>query len=82
MKYKKCKVLLVSENINEVKNWIKEIKECIFFKKVENTEIRKCFFESENITDYRTEVYFESKASKNNIYFSMNNIKSNPIKFF
>lgn len=54
MKYKNCSVNLVSEDINEVKKWIEEIKnENCFFKQVESTDIKECFFESENITDYR-----------------------------
>lgn len=81
-KIKKCSVSLVSENRQEIEKWIQEIKgENIFFKQVESTEIRECLFESLNITDYRSNVTFVSKASKNNIYWAMNQIKSNPIQF-
>lgn len=79
MKNKKCKVTLVSEDINKVKNWIEKINQTFEF--VQNSDIRKVSFESEKIIDYRSDVYFESKESKNNIYIAMNQIKANPITF-
>ena len=46
-KIKNCKVELVSENEEELKNWINQIKNT--FEGFFNTNIRTCFFESENI---------------------------------
>jgi len=76
---KNCAVKLISENRNEVKKWLKQIEET--FGSIYHTEIKKVCFESENITDYRTTVYFDSTESKNEIYKKMNQIKANPIKF-
>lgn len=85
MKTKKCTIFLVSENKEELKNWINQYKESFKSVKntVENTNIRKCVFEDGNnkIVDFRSEITFYSKLSKNNIYFLSNQIKANPIKF-
>ena len=80
-KVKNCSVLLVSEDKNEVIKHINEIKKCVFFKNVNHEEIREVDFKNENIKDYRAKVYFTTKASKQNVYFSMNLIKPNPITF-
>ena len=84
MKYKKCEILLVSKNYKELKSWIKKYEnETISFRDVDHTKIRQCIFidGNEKIIDFRTNLTFVSKASKNNIYFLSNNIKANPIKF-
>lgn len=78
-KIKNCKVELVSENEEELKNWINQIKNT--FEGFFNTNIRTCFFESENIKDYRTTVLFVAEGTKESIYKKMNSIKSNPIIF-
>lgn len=84
MKFKNCQVKLVSENRNDLVKWIDEIKKDVFFKKVVASEIYQCEFDIDNkkVIDFRVVVYFVSKASKNNIYFSMNQIKATPIKFY
>ena len=85
MKTKKCKIFLVSEDKKQLKNWINQYKETFKSVKnpVENTKIRKCVFEDgdNEIIDFRSEIIFYSKLSKNNIYFLSNQIKANPIKF-
>lgn len=79
MKTKFCEVVLISEDIKELNNWIEKIKNT--FINVYKLNFRECFFKSENITDYRINIQFESSESKNEIYKKMNLIKSNPIKF-
>lgn len=79
MKTKICEVLLVAQSKKELNNWIDKIKDK--FDKVSLKNFRKCFFEEENISDYRVNVQFQSTDSINSIYKEMNNIKSNPIKF-
>lgn len=85
MKNKKCEILLVSEEVNQLKNWIKQYNETFKSVKnpVQNTDIRKCVFQdgAEKITDFRSNIVFYSNLSRNNIYFISNQIKSNPIKF-
>jgi len=78
-KIRNCKVNLVSESKDELQKWMKEIKNT--FEGFFNTDIRVCFFESENITDYRTTVLFHGIGSKDSIYKKMNAIKANPIIF-
>lgn len=79
-KLKNCAVKLVSENKKDVLKWLKQIKK--EFGEIHNTDIKKCCFDSENITDYRTTVYFDSTETKEQIYLRMNKIKANPIHFF
>ena len=79
MKIKICEVLLVSENINELTNWIEKIENT--FDEVYKFNFRECFFKSENINDFRINIRFESSETKNAIYMKMNSIKANPIKF-
>lgn len=85
MKFKTCKILLVSEDKKELLSWIEKYKQ--EFKSIKNpvqsSDIRKCEFkDGQNIiVDYRAEVIFTSKLSKNNIYFLSNQIKANPINF-
>lgn len=83
MKFKTCKIKLVSEDRNELINWIEQVKNEIFFKKVEASKIYECSFNMDNKTvkDYRVNISFISKASKNNIYWAMNQIKATPITF-
>ena len=76
---KNCAVKLISENKEEINKWLKEIKQT--FGSIYNTKVKEFYFESENIIDFRTTVYFDSKESKNEIYKKMNLIKANPIKF-
>jgi hypothetical protein len=79
MKTKLCEVVLISEDINTLTNWIEKIEDT--FNGVYKFNFRECFFKSENITDYRINIRFESNESKNKIYEKMNLIKANPIKF-
>lgn len=79
MKTKLCEVVLISENINQLTDWIEKIEDA--FCNIYKYNFRECFFESEKITDYRINIQFESSETKNNIYIKMNQIKANPIKF-
>lgn len=79
MKNKLCEVLLVSEDINQLTNWIEDIENT--FDDVYKFNFRECFFKTENITDFRINIQFRSSGTKNEIYIKMNRIKANPIKF-
>lgn len=85
MKYKNCKLNLVCDTLDELQNCISQFKNEIFFKNVEHTKIKKVDWSNnpdiiQNF-DYRTTITFISKASKNNIYYTVNLIKPNPIIF-
>lgn len=82
MKIKNCEVLLVSENKEEVLNWLEQIK--LAFTNVRNSDIREVFFNvpGEKEKDYRTNVWFSTVLSKPKTYEKMNAIKANPIKFY
>ena len=80
MKYKECKIHLVSESLIQLQYWIERYKNTNF-EKVENTDIRECTFLELDITDYRSTLTFFSKMSKNDIYKISNSIKANPINF-
>jgi D-mannonate dehydratase len=85
MKYKNCSVELVGNTKEDILQMIQKYKDCIFFKHITHSNIRKVTFDTmfgfDLSTDWRTKVCFISKASKNNIIYSVNGIKPNPIKF-
>jgi len=78
---KRCKVLLVSEDINELNDWIEKIEDV--FINIYKYNFRECIFgiDGLKVVDFRVDVEFESEGTKNEIYKKMNEIKSNPIKF-
>ena len=81
MKNKICEVKLVSEDINQLINWIEKIEDN--FENVLKYNFKECCFyiDGLKIIDYRILIQFESQGTKNKIYEKMNSIKSNPIKF-
>jgi len=78
-KNKLCEVVLISEDKNDVTNWINEIKNT--FEDVQELNFRECFFKNINVNDFRVNIRFTSNGTKNEIYSKMNSIKANPIKF-
>ena len=79
-KNKLCEVVLISEDINDITNWIEKIEDT--FEEIYKFNFRECFFKNINIKDFRINIQFKSAESKNIIYSKMNAIKANPIKFY
>ena len=81
MKNKLCEVLLVSEDINDLNNWLLKIEKV--FNDVNGSNFRECYFDIDGlkVKDYRIKVQFRYSGTKNEIYKLMNEIKANPITF-
>ena len=75
MKNKLCKVSINNETKPEILNTFKSIQGEISFNSVQEVNLRHLEY------GFKMDVYFESKLSKNNIYFIMNQIQANPITF-